>query len=179
MSEVVESALLKAAEAHHQKIKWQAKGSAADALAAGRALLTAKAATPGKGWLAVLKNTTSMNPRTVQRYMLLARAMDAGLLGDSIDDMSFSHAYRLAVKQAVRIARKSTVASPGDRPAAATAEQNKALAEFRRAARVAISAGVPFKKLERELNERIGARILTNSLGTDESEGPEDQASHR
>jgi hypothetical protein len=175
MPEVPGSTLLETAEAHHQKIAQQAKGSATDALAAGQALLTAKAATPGKGWLAALKSSTSMTPRSVQRYMLLARAKNAGLLGDNVDEMSFSQAYRLAVRQAVKIARKSTAApAGGKRSEAKAAEQTKALKAFRQAARAAIAAGVSFKKLERELDERIGAEAL-GGVGR-ESEDLEEQA---
>ena len=161
MSEVQGATLLAAAETYHQKIREKAKGSAVDALAAGRALLAAKAATPGKRWLAALKDATSMNPRSVQRYMLLARAEKAGILDANVEEMSFSQAYRLAVRQAVRIARQSTAATPGNKPsAAAVAEHRQALRAFRQAARAAIAAGVPFRKLERELAERIGATVL-------------------
>lgn len=169
MAELVEGKQLEAAETHHRKITSQAQGSALEALAAGRALLAAKAATPVNTWLAVLKASTSMNPRTVQRYMLLARAMDAGLLGPTLEDMSFSQAYRLAVRQAVRTARKSAAAAPGTR-AARTPEKARAVTRFRRAARRAISAGVPFKQLERELDERIGAAVLNLPVGAAESD---------
>ena len=85
--------------------------------------------------------------------------------------MSFSHAYRLAVKRAVRVARKFTAVTPAtERQAAANAEQAKALRAFRQTARTAILVGVPFKKLERELNERIGMRILNSSLAAEEDE---------
>jgi hypothetical protein len=178
MSELAKTGLLETAEAHHRKIKGQAKGSAADALAAGWALLQAKAATPGKRWLAALKSATSMNPRSVQRYMLLARAKDAGILGENVEAMSFSEAYRLAVRQAVRIARKSAPASSGTKPAAASEEHTKALKAFRQALRGAIAAGIPFRRLERELNERIGAQVLTRGSAAGESES-EDQASDR
>lgn len=175
MAEAGESGLLETAEAHHRKIKGQAKGSAADALAAGRALIAAKAATPGKRWLAALKSATSMTARSVQRYMLLARARDAGMLGENVEEMSFSQAYRQAVRQAVKVARKSTAASTVGKPAAAAAaEQSQALKAFRQAARAAIAAGVSFKKLERELDERIGAQVLSGGWTADESEGREE-----
>jgi hypothetical protein len=177
MSELAKTGLLETAAAHHRKIKGQAKGSAADALAAGSALLEAKAATPGKRWLAALKST-SMNPRSVQRYMLLARAKDAGILGENVEAMSFSEAYRLAVRQAVRIARKSAPASSGTKPAAASEERNKALKAFRQALRGAIAAGIPFRKLEREMNERVGAQVLTRGSAAGESES-EDLISDR
>lgn len=151
------AALLEEAEAHHEKIRRQARGSAADALAAGRALLAAKAATPKKRWLAALKNITSMTPRSVQRYMVLARAMDAGFLEGDLEEMSFSQAYRLALRQAVRSARKSAAASPRT---GEEAEFSKAVRVFRRAARAAISSGVPYARLERELAESIGAKLL-------------------
>lgn len=155
------TAFLEAAEQHHQKIKRHAQGSAADALAAGRALIAAKAATPKKGWLVALKGATSMTPRSVQRYMLLARAMDAGLLGEALENVSFSHAYRVAVRQALRIARKSTAASQGGRAGPdARSERNNALKAFRQAARAAMSAGVTFKRLEFELAERVGVQVL-------------------
>jgi len=159
MADTERTNLLQIAEAHHEKIRRQAKGSAADALAAGRVLLAAKAAAPRKGWLAALKSTTSITPRSLQRYMVLARVADAGMLGENAGEMSFSEAYRLAVRQAVRLARKSTAATPASR-AAAGGEQTQALRAFRQAARAAITAGVPFKKLERELAERVGAELL-------------------
>src|SRR5438067_10000041 len=118
MTETTDSPLLQTAEAHHQKIKGQSKGSAIDALSAGNALLAAKAATPGKRWLAVLKRTTSMNPRTVQRYMMLARAKEAGMLDENVNEMSFTEAYRLAVRQALRVARRSDAAAAGSEASA-------------------------------------------------------------
>lgn len=157
MSDVMKTTLLEAAESHHRKIRFQAKGSVMEALAAGRALLAAKAAAPGKRWLAVLRASTSMNPRTVQRYMLVARAMDAGLLEADVESMSFSHAYRLAVKQAVRAGRKTAAASASDPAAARVSQQAKAMADFRQATRAAIAAGVPLKKLEHELSRRADA----------------------
>jgi hypothetical protein len=175
MAELTIAGPLETAEAHHQKIQRQAKGSAAAALAAGRALLEAKAATPGKRWLATLKSATSMNPRTVQRYMLLARASNAGILGENVEAMSFSEAYRLAVRQAVRIARKAAPPKGGTKPtAAASEEHNKALRAFRQAIRAAIAAGIPFRRLERELDERVGAQVLSKGLAADESEKPEE-----
>lgn len=166
MSDHVENPLLRSAEAHHQKIKGQGKGSAADALAAGQSLLEAKAATPGKRWLQVLKQTTSMNPRTVQRYMLLARAKEAGILGENIAEMSFSEAYRLAVRQALRIARNAGAAAGGAKPSAAAAEeQNAALKAFRQAIRAASAAGVPFRRLERELQQLISSQVLGTGAG--------------
>jgi hypothetical protein len=160
MSQHAENPLLRAAESHHQKIKGQGKGSAADALAAGQSLLEAKAATPGKRWLQVLKQTTSMNPRTVQRYMLLARAKEAGILGENVQEMSFSEAYRLAVRQALRIARNAGAGAGGKAGAASAEEQNTALKAFRQAIRAAIAAGVPFRRLERELQQRISSQVL-------------------
>ncbi len=176
MSGIMDGSLLEAAESHHQKIRFQAKGSVMQALAAGRALLAAKAAAPGKRWLAVLKQSTSMNPRTVQRYMLVARAMDAGLLGADFENMSFSHAYRLAVKQAERAGRRtSAVAAGGAASSGAASEQVRALVQFRQAARAAMSVGVPLTKLERELSERIGPRALngTSPNGTSARENAE------
>lgn len=180
MAELTIAGPLETAEAHHQKIQRQAKGSAAIALAAGRALLDAKAATPGKRWLATLKSATSMNPRTVQRYMLLARASNAGLLGENVEPMSFSEAYRLAVRQAVRIARKASTPNSGTQPTpAATEEYNKALKAFRRAVRAAIAVGIPSRRLERELDERIGAKVLSRGSVAAENEEHEDQTSDR
>jgi hypothetical protein len=67
MAEHAENPLFRSAEAHHQKIKGQGKGSALDALAAGHDLLQAKAATPGKRWLEVLKRTTTCCWRAPRR----------------------------------------------------------------------------------------------------------------
>lgn len=164
MAELLGNPLFRTAEAHHQKIKGQGKGSAADALAAGQALLEAKAATPGKRWLEVLTRTTSMKPRTVQRYMLLARAKNAGILGENVDAMSFSEAYRLAVRQALRIARRSGSGSAGSKRQATVAEKHKhALKAFRQALRAAIKAGVPFRRLEREFQQRISNQVFAST----------------
>lgn len=171
MAEHAENPLFRSAEAHHQKIKGQGKGSAVDALAAGQDLLQAKAATPGKRWLEVLKRTTSMNPRTVQRYMLLARAKEAGILGDNAKEMSFSEAYRLVVRQALRIARHAGGGAGGAKPSAAvTEEHNNALKAFRQAIRGAIAAGVPFRRLERELQQRISSEILAGGASAEAGE---------
>ncbi|MBV9756868.1 MAG: hypothetical protein JO047_07425 [Alphaproteobacteria bacterium] len=171
MSQQAENPLLRSAELHHQKIKGQGKGSAADALAAGQSLLEAKAATPGKRWLQVLKQTTSMNPRTVQRYMLLARAQEAGILGEDVHQMSFSEAYRLAVRQALRIARNAGGTASSAKPGAAGAEeQNNALKGFRQALRAAIAAGVPYRRLERELQQRISSQVLSAGAAAEAGE---------
>lgn len=161
--------LLASAEAHHQKIRRQGSGSAADALAAGRALLEAKASSPGKGWLALLRQTTSMNPRTVQRYMLLARGVNAGVLEErELGNISFSRAYQMVVRRAVGIARRSAAqrarsGQPHARMREAAdpvTQQITAFQVFRQATRAAIAAGVPLMKLERELAECIGAKVL-------------------
>ena len=171
MAEHADNPLLRSAESHHQKIKGQGKGSAVDALAAGHDLLQAKAATPGKRWLEVLKRTTSMNPRTVQRYMLLARAKEAGILGENVSEMSFSEAYRLAVRQALRIARHTGGPAAGTKPSAAvTEEHNNALKAFRQAIRGAIAAGVPFRRLERELQQRVSSQVLASGAAAEAGE---------
>jgi len=176
MARADEVALLETAEALHKKINRQARGSAAAALAAGRALLAAKAAAPGKGWLAALKSHTSMTPRSVQRYMLLARATDGGMLGEGIEELSFSQAYRLAVRLAVRVARKSAGASrTGNPTVAAGGRPNPALKVFREAVREAMAAGVPFKILERELAERAGAQLLKGTSAAGERARAEDE----
>jgi hypothetical protein len=157
-------ALLETAEAHHAKVSERAKGSAGEAIAAGRALLAAKAAAPAKGWLPALKSHTSMKQDKAQRYMVLARATGAGLLAETIGEMSFSQAYRLAIRQAARIARKATAGAPPT-DAAVVAERQEALKTFRHALRAAVSAGVSFRILEQELAKRAGAELLASPAG--------------
>jgi hypothetical protein len=103
--------------------------------------------------------------------MLLARAKEAGILGDNVKDMSFSEAYRLVVRQALRIARHAGGAAGGAKPSAAvTEEHNNALKAFRQAIRGAIAAGVPFRRLERELQQRISSEILASGAATEAGE---------
>ncbi len=159
-------ALLATAEAHHRTVAEQGKGSATDAIAAGRALIQAKEVTPRKGWLTALKNSTSITPRSCQRYMLLARVNDAGMLEQPVDEASFTEAYRLAVRATTKLARASRKKS-ADAPAEPEVvdekmkeTQDQAFKAFRKAARHAVNLGIPFKKLDRELAQTAGTKLV-------------------
>jgi hypothetical protein len=149
--------LLANAEEHHKKVSPKGKGSAWDAYEAGRALIGAKEVSPSKGWLAALKQHTSISPRSCQRYMLLARVVDANMIEQPIREMSFTEAYAHASTAAARLVRRTT-------PAATTGQageaQTKAFNQFRAAARSAIAAGLPYRRLERLLAEVAGTQMV-------------------
>jgi len=164
--------LLVNAEEHHKKVSPKGKGSAWDAYEAGRALIGAKDVSPSKGWLAALRENTTISPRSCQRYMLLARVVDAKMIENPIREMSFTEAYNQASAAAAKLARRTPAAAPaetGETGAADRAAQNKALGQFRAAARGAINAGVPFRRLQRLLAEVAGAQLV-EEMATDHAE---------
>jgi len=161
---------LEAAEEHHRKVSPQGQGSAQDAYEAGKALIAAKDTTPRNGWLAALRAHTSINPRSCQRYMLLARAVDNNLIEKSVSEMSFTEAYRSAALEAAKLARRAgrpertedgkPSSEPPPRPEPLTEKQQHAFAEFAKAATAAVQAGIPFRLLERLLAEESGSKIV-------------------
>jgi hypothetical protein len=161
--------LLESAEDHHKKVSPQGQGSARDAYEAGRALIAAKEATPRNGWLVALRTHTSINPRSCQRYMLLARAVDNDLIEPPTPELSFTEAYRRASLEATKLARRSGRRERTDegepvgeppRPEPLTEAQQRAFAEFSRAAAAAVEAGIPFRLMERMLAKESGAKIV-------------------
>ncbi len=156
--------LLADAEEHHKKVSPKGKGSAWDAYEAGRALIAAKVASPSKGWLAALKQHTTISPRSCQRYMLLARVVDANMIEQPIREMSFTEAYSHASTAAARLVRRSTPAATageaGEATSASKEAQTKAFNQFRAAAHRAIAAGLPFRRLERLLAEVAGSQMV-------------------
>jgi hypothetical protein len=156
--------LLANAEEHHKKVSPKGKGSAWDAYEAGHALIGAKDVSPSKGWLAALKEQTSISPRSCQRYMLLARVVDAGMIEQPIREMSFTEAYSHASTAAARLVRRTTPAAMTSQAGEATGvskdAQTKAFNQFRAAARGAIAAGLPYRRLERLLAEVAGTQMV-------------------
>ena len=162
--------LLAAAEDHHKKVSPQGQGSARDAYEAGKALIAAKEATPRNGWLVALRTHTTINPRSVQRYMLMARAVDNSIIEPPTPEMSFTEAYRNAAFEAAKLARRAgrpertedgkPPSEPPPRPEPLTEAQQRAFAEFSRAATAAVEAGIPFRLMERLLAEESGTKIV-------------------
>jgi hypothetical protein len=165
---VASRSLLESAEEHHRKVSPRGGGSAWDAYEAGRALIGAKEATPRKRWLAALKQHTSIGPRSCQRYMLLARVVDAKMVDQPIRDMSFTEAYGHASTAAATLARRSSTPSAaadavgeGTPATGASKEvQDKALLQFRQAAQGAAAAGIPYRRLQRAVAEAVGAKLV-------------------